>query len=214
MERPISYNLAVNGSVEHNTSGKFYANQFSNVFVYPGEETDKMGSNLTSLASEYHQISLRTKSEDSSASGTGSIKTNESNCSNPSGSSGSNVGFLPSTKEKKPNIFKMIIIIVSFLIYCIPIALSIASFIRVNSLKKELDKEKEHQRHTSNTFCLPCNDLRLGPLEEDNLDLKLLIHTTEKGETICCAKGETQNSILMNLVSYFTKRINKICLLI
>jgi hypothetical protein len=35
-------------------------------------------------------------------------------------------------------------------------------------VRTDLNNEKLERLQNSNTFCLPCNDLLLGPLEEDN----------------------------------------------
>lgn len=74
-------------------------------------------------------------------------------------------------------------------------------FVKLLMVRTDLNNEKLERLQNSNTFCLPCNDLLLGPLEEDNGNLNLLSRQIEDGIEICCAKGWNQTSIIMDLVS-------------
>ncbi|CAC5420618.1 unnamed protein product [Mytilus coruscus] len=70
----------------------------------------------------------------------------------------------------------------------------------LNKLQGNLEEEKAERKDKSNTLCLPCNDLILGPLEHDNENIKLLNRKQEDGIQVCCAKGFNQTSILMDLL--------------
>jgi len=74
-------------------------------------------------------------------------------------------------------------------------------FVILLMVRKDLNNEKLERLQESNTLCLPCNDLLLGPLEEDNKNLNLLSRQIQDGIEICCAKGWNQTSIIMDLVS-------------
>lgn len=51
-------------------------------------------------------------------------------------------------------------------------------------------------------LCLPCEDLSLGPFDEDTPGLKeLLRHKDNEGGEVCCARTTAQVSVLLNLVS-------------
>lgn len=51
-------------------------------------------------------------------------------------------------------------------------------------------------------MCLPCEELSLGPFDEDTPGLNDLYKMEEKGKRVCCAKDTAQLSILLNLVSH------------
>lgn len=88
------------------------------------------------------------------------------------------------------------IIVTVILCVCITVL-----FVILLMVQKDLNNEKLERLQKLNTFCLPCNDLLLGPLEEDNENLNLLSRQIQDEIEICCAKGWNQTSIIMDLVS-------------
>ena len=93
------------------------------------------------------------------------------------------------------------IICVNATIVVVAFSLIIVQFVMLTKLQEELNDEKAERKDKSNTLCLPCNDLILGPLEHDNENIKLLNRKKEDGILVCCAKGSNQTSILMDLVT-------------
>jgi hypothetical protein len=74
-------------------------------------------------------------------------------------------------------------------------------FVMLFDLKHKLESETSERRKESNKLCMPCNELYLGPLEEDNENLNLLSREIDDGVEVCCAKGWNQTSILIDVVS-------------
>ncbi|XP_063430431.1 uncharacterized protein LOC134712628 isoform X1 [Mytilus trossulus] len=108
---------------------------------------------------------------------------------------------LRSTRETCQNKRCIIAIIcVNATIIVIAFSLIIVQFVMLTKLQDELEAEKTERKDKSNTLCLPCNDLILGPLEHDNENIKLLDSKEEDGIQVCCAKGSNQTSILMDLL--------------
>lgn len=70
-------------------------------------------------------------------------------------------------------------------------------------------ERKLNSAHTSYSLaqqdahtCLPCGELALGPFDDENEEVKLLISKEENGVKTCCAKTAAQLSIMLNLVSF------------
>ena len=120
------------------------------------------------------------------------------NCSTTSSSS-----LLSGSKQDKCQNKRCIIAIICVNVTIVVIAFSliIIQFVMLTKLQDELEAEKTERKDKSNTLCLPCNDLILGPLEHDNENIKLLDSKEEDGIQVCCAKGSNQTSILMDLVT-------------
>ena len=55
---------------------------------------------------------------------------------------------------------------------------------------------------------MPCNELSLGPLEEENENLNLLSREIDDGVEICCAKGWNQTSILIDVLFKRREKLN------
>lgn len=81
------------------------------------------------------------------------------------------------------------------------VSLIIMLFVMLFDLKHKMESETSGRRKESNKVCMPCNELSLGPLEEDNENLNLLSREVDDGVEVCCAKGWNQTSILIDVVS-------------
>lgn len=202
LERPQSYNFAVNGDCECGRDGTAFDPEKDNsTMIY--HRTDKCFQNGSK------QQLYRKESGESFISNTDSTRTNTTCCSNTrlTGESVNNGSEECCSEIKRKQCTRRIILVVLLVIFCVTsvgsLAISVTSMAHIEKLRNELIFEKEQMQQNSNKFCLPCNDLRLGPLEEDNVDLKLLIRKEENKKDLCCAKGEKQNSIIMKLVSFF-----------
>ena len=68
-------------------------------------------------------------------------------------------------------------------------------------LQYKLESETSERRKESNKLCMPCNELYLGPLEEEYENLNRLSREIDDGVEVCCAKGWNQTSILIDVVS-------------
>lgn len=96
-----------------------------------------------------------------------------------------------------------VIICIQLFTFVAFVALIIVLFLMLFDLKHKLESETSERRKESNKFCMPCNELSLGPLEEDNENLNLLSREIDDGVEVCCAKGWNQTSILIDVVSEY-----------
>ncbi|XP_052058772.1 uncharacterized protein LOC127699073 [Mytilus californianus] len=82
--------------------------------------------------------------------------------------------------------------------------LFLASFVylllKMKSIEDGLKKERHKMDNILTVFCVPCDDVRLGPFEEDNENLLLLDKKTVNRVEICCAKTPNQTIVLTNLI--------------
>ena len=74
-------------------------------------------------------------------------------------------------------------------------------FLKLRSLENDWKKQSKLMESYVTGFCVPCEDLILGPFEEDNQKLQLLEKRKLDGAVICCAKSANQTLLLANLVS-------------
>ena len=93
------------------------------------------------------------------------------------------------------------IICIQIFILVVFVSLINVLFVMLFDLKHKLESETSERRKESNKLCMPCNELYLGPLGEDNENLNLLSREIDDGVEICCAKGWNQTSILIDVVS-------------
>ena len=100
--------------------------------------------------------------------------------------------------------FIICIQIFTFLVF---VSLINVLFVMLFDLQYKLESETSERRKESNKLCMPCNELYLGPLEEDNENLNLLSREIDDGVEVCCAKGWNQTSILIEV---FFKRREKL----
>nr|AJQ21537.1 TNF ligand-like 3 [Mytilus galloprovincialis] len=72
--------------------------------------------------------------------------------------------------------------------------------LKLNSIENGLMKERNEMDNFLTGFCVPCDDVRLGPFEEDNEKILYLDKKTVNRVEICCAKTPNQTIILTNLI--------------
>lgn len=65
----------------------------------------------------------------------------------------------------------------------------------------QLNLKRELRESDGGKFCLLCEEIKLGPFQEDNPAWRDLEITTKDGEKMCCSKSPDQNAILLMLVS-------------
>lgn len=193
--RPTSYFNAIQNTSDDvcNGSGNenpvFHRPQPDACSAYAVSITQQPNSNEANTeCNKYHEIRQCTKSEN------GDMHRNGSTTSSSSLLSGS-------TQDKfQDKRCITAIVCVNITIFAVAFSLIIVQFAMLNKLQGNLEEEKAERKDKSNTLCLPCNDLILGPLEHDNENIKLLNRKQEDGIQVCCAKGFNQTSILMDLL--------------
>ena len=115
--------------------------------------------------------------------------------------------------DSKSKRISRIVYLLLVAICVISVSLSIfCSVLTINMQKKidDLEKKVGHRTPTSSpqeskpaasSMCVPCDDIKQGPFEEDNKQLATLDKRFENGLEICCATGSEQVATLLDLVS-------------
>ena len=104
---------------------------------------------------------------------------------------------------KWSNLFFIITTIISFVLIGFLFYTVVQLQSRCESLETKLNYKIEAapMKQEEPKLCLPCEELSLGPFDEDTPGLKELFRKEENGKTVCCAQSTAQHSILLNLVS-------------
>ncbi|CAC5420619.1 unnamed protein product [Mytilus coruscus] len=114
-------------------------------------------------------------------------------------STSSDVSLLSSSSTATSPAPRILLVVVSTLAI-----LFLASFVyfllKLKSIEDRLKKERHNMDNFLTGFCVPCDDVRLGPFEENNEKLLLFDKKTVNRVEICCAKTANQTIVLTNLI--------------